>query len=260
MRLNLCIVQPAVRLLTPTAWLEDTARIIEHAGRLSHKSEDRISEDSAAAFIHSIAFGLGHESIVEHGNITVLARMSRVASHQWVRHRISAYTQESQRYCDYSHEKFGQTLEVICPPSILPPEALPDNTIVTATHDPSDEECDYKLLLPRSEGYESAPMNMAGEAFRRWAITVMRTYGHYTWLRQNGIKAEDARFVLPNATKTELAVTYNIRSWRHFFEMRCTKHAQWEIRKLAQTTLRMFMELAPWGFGDPKMQALLHNA
>lgn len=282
MNLSICIVKPAVRLVTPEEWLPTMASIIEIAGRKSHKSEDKIGEDSAHDFIHRVAFKLGHESIIEHCCITADMRMSRAASHQLVRHRLAAYTQESQRYCDYSHPKFGQMLEVICPPSIMPavPDAppsalpqggLPSGTIVTAelTGDHSDDggfedtqDCTYKILVPAAKvvdpakTYEVLSSSAVGEKFRRWAFAMLRAYGRYVWLREQGVKAEDARFVLPNAAKTEVVTTFNIRMWRHFFSMRCTKHAQWEIRGIAKDLLRMFIEKAPWGFADDKMRKL----
>lgn len=49
-----------------------------------------------------------------------------------------------------------------------------------------------------------------------------------------GIKAEDARYLLPNAMKTNIVVTMNVRSLFHFFDLRLGQHAQWEIRELAK--------------------------
>jgi len=54
---------------------------------------------------------------------------------------------------------------------------------------------------------------------------------HYKLLAEMGVKLEDARFVLPNACLSEIIVTANIRQWRKMFELRCSKHAQWEIRE-----------------------------
>jgi len=67
---------------------------------------------------------------------------------------------------------------------------------------------------------------------------------------QFGSKAEDARGVLPNACKTEIVVTMNLRSWRHFFKMRCDKHAQAEIRNLAKDLLVKMNDLMPIIFED----------
>jgi len=72
----------------------------------------------------------------------------------------------------------------------------------------------------------------------------------YEDLRKLGIRKEDARFVLPNATQTRIAVTMNFRELRHFFEVRCAKDAQWEIRELAKRMLVIVYENAPNVFGD----------
>jgi len=54
-----------------------------------------------------------------------------------------------------------------------------------------------------------------------------------------GIPVEDARYILPNATKTTITITMNGRELLHFFSLRCCERAQWEIRELAE---RMVME------------------
>ena len=72
----------------------------------------------------------------------------------------------------------------------------------------------------------------------------------YHQLRDLGVRKEDARFVLPNATATRIIVTMNYRSLRHFFSVRCEKAAQWEIRELALEMLRQVHALAPAVFDD----------
>lgn len=67
----------------------------------------------------------------------------------------------------------------------------------------------------------------------------------YDYLVENGIPAEDARFVLPNACETKLVMTMNIRSLLHFFEERCCERAQWEIRQMANAMLDICKEIAP---------------
>ncbi len=64
------------------------------------------------------------------------------------------------------------------------------------------------------------------------------------------ISNQDARFVLPNACKTELVISANFRELRHIFELRCSKHAQWEIRKCASIMLKLIYEQAPTVFED----------
>lgn len=72
----------------------------------------------------------------------------------------------------------------------------------------------------------------------------------YLKLREWGLAPEDARFVLPNACKTEIVMTANFREWRHFIKMRCDRHAQWEIRDVAHVILEMLHFVAPSCFQD----------
>jgi thymidylate synthase (FAD) len=70
-------------------------------------------------------------------------------------------------------------------------------------------------------------------------------WDHYNKLLELKILAEDARYVLPNATCTNIMVTMNARSLLNFFELRCCLHAQWEIRMLANKMLQEVKKVAP---------------
>lgn len=83
---------------------------IERAGRTAYKSEDKISEGSAEKFIRIIR-DRGHESVLEHANISVRFITDRGVTHEIVRHRLVAYTQESTRYCNY----YKKGMQVIKP-------------------------------------------------------------------------------------------------------------------------------------------------
>lgn len=72
----------------------------------------------------------------------------------------------------------------------------------------------------------------------------------YNDLHELGIKNEDARFILPEATSTELVITANFRELRHIITLRTDKAAQWEIREVCQEILRILKEHAPNCFGD----------
>lgn len=72
----------------------------------------------------------------------------------------------------------------------------------------------------------------------------------YARLRALGIRKEDCRFLLPNATETRLVMTMNFRELRHFFKTRCHKAAQWEIRDVATQMLKIMYDVAPHVFGD----------
>jgi thymidylate synthase (FAD) len=83
-----------------------------------------------------------------------------------------------------------------------------------------------------------------------WDEFTDRATGTYHRLRELGVRKEDARFVLPNATATRTIVTMNFRALRHFFSVRCEKAAQWEIRALALEMLGQVYVCAPSVFGD----------
>lgn len=89
---------------------------LETCGRIAHKSEGSIRRDTALKFLRKL-IDMGHESVIEHVSISVLFICDRGVTHELVRHRLAAYTQESTRYCDYS--KKGVTF-------IEPPWGLDD--------------------------------------------------------------------------------------------------------------------------------------
>ncbi len=61
-----------------------------------------------------------------------------------------------------------------------------------------------------------------------------------------GVAPEDARYLLPNAMETKIVVTMNMRELLHFFELRCCKRAQWEIRDVASSMLDLALPTAPY--------------
>lgn len=67
----------------------------------------------------------------------------------------------------------------------------------------------------------------------------------YKTLLKTGMRKEDARFVLPEATHTELNVSGNLQAWRDFIKLRADKHAQWEIRNVALTINNILAKECP---------------
>lgn len=209
------VIEPHAYFLTDVEGLQQH---IERCGRICYKSEDRITDDSAEKFVSKICRNR-HESVLEHASITVVVVCSRAASHQLVRHRIAAYSQESQRYVNYKKKGY----QVVSPPSIGVPAG-----VYTAGQLPS-------TLSVEQAGY------LGG---------LFVAFGTYEKLLET-CKPEDARYVLPNACKTELAVTYNARVWRHVFRERALNdHAQWEIRGVMKGLYTELKEKLPSVFGD----------
>ncbi|MFP4035206.1 MAG: FAD-dependent thymidylate synthase [Desulfovermiculus sp.] len=188
---------------------DEILRLLELAGRTCYKSEDKITDDSAAGFVGRIVRS-GHESVIEHANITVRFIIDRGVSHELVRHRLAAYSQESTRYANYSQERFGREITVIKP-------------------------CFWDLGSPEYELWEKA-MHQAEEA--------------YMQLLDQGASPQQARAVLPNSLKTEVVMTANLREWRHVFRLRCQKAAHPQIREVMLGLLADLQKRIPVLFDD----------
>ena len=83
-----------------------------------------------------------------------------------------------------------------------------------------------------------------------WLESCRQAENAYAEMLRRGEKPEVARGVLPNSTATEIYATANLREWRHFFELRCHRTAQRDIRSLALSLLCQMFEQYPVFFED----------
>lgn len=186
---------------------------IEKAGRTCYKSENNIKEGSAKKFIENIIKS-GHESVIEHVNISVRIITDRGTTHELVRHRIASYSQESSRYCRYQNDKFGNELTFIKP-------------IFNKIH--NIDQSEY---------------------MRQWIECMKEIENTYLCMSRKGIIPEYSRHVLPNSLKTEIVVTMNLRSWRNFLRLRMNKNAHPQIRDIANKIFKVFNNKLPEVFND----------
>ncbi len=93
------------------------------------------------------------------------------------------------------------------------------------------------VKVKRLREHVLVPESVRERALRPYMEFVERAGELYGELIRLGVPGEDARFVLPNATATNLLVTMNGLALRHFFGLRCCLRAQWEIRSLADVML-----------------------
>lgn len=105
------------------------------------------------------------------------------------------------------------------------------------------DESSFRFVEPESitNNFEARPV---------FTDAVYEARKAYVALQRLGIPKEDARFVLPNATQSEIVITANFREWRHIIQLRGSQGAQWEIRRVAIGVLRILKEKAPNVFGD----------
>lgn len=90
---------------------------IERCARICYKTEGKITEDSEESAKELIGnlIARGHEAMLEHSCLTVIFTVDRALSHELVRHRMASFAQESQRYCNYSNDKFEGHVTFIQP-------------------------------------------------------------------------------------------------------------------------------------------------
>ncbi len=197
------LVSPSFEILNPPK-REEVLRHLELCGRVCYKSEDKMTEESASRMVRML-IERGHESPIEHFSISVRIICDRGVSHEWVRHRVASYSQESTRYCNYSNAKFGSELTFIKPYFAEPGSPL----------------------------------------FTEWEKAMENAENSYFAMLKEGAKPEDARSVLPNSLKTEFICTMNLREWRHFFSLRCAPAAHPAMREIAIPLREAFRELLP---------------
>jgi thymidylate synthase (FAD) len=162
--------------------------------------EEKLDLEAAQKLVRFVIKS-GHLSTTEHVYFTFgIEGISRVLSHQLVRHRIASFNQQSQRYV-----KFNENYEYIVPDSIKQNKKINEK---------------YKSFI--SDIHE-----------------------FYEEMLNNGIEAEDARYILPNSSETKMIVTMNARELLHFFTVRCCNRAQTEIRDLATLMLKNVKKAAP---------------
>ena len=128
--------------------------------------------------------------------ITVRFTTDRGVSHEFVRHRVFSFAQESTRYCNYSKDKFGKEITFIAP-------SWMDNT--------SFENAD-NYLHGREYDMSFGSINLVN-ALSQCELC-------YLSMINEGLKPQQARAVLPNALKTELVMTGFVEDWKHFFDLR----------------------------------------
>ena len=177
-------------------------KLIGDAARVCYQSEGSNNTVLIEKLIQS-----GHTSVLEHAKFTFkISEVSRVLTHQLVRHRIASYSQESQRYVHKGGFNFVT-------PDRIKRAGLEERYSFYV----KQQEQAYSFLIEKlmNKGYSE-----------KEAI-------------------ESARYLLPNAVCSEIVATFNYRSLWNFFTLRCCDRAQNEIQKLAYKMLKICKRKAP---------------
>lgn len=187
---------------------------LAHCARIAYRSEGVATPEKDESLCRRLLFDVKHESVFEHVGATAILQTDRGLSHEIVRHRLCAFTQESTRYCNYGAGKFDQQIRVVRPGGI-------------------------------EEG---------SEAHLVWRHACLTAEMQYMNLLKAGQPAQMARSVLPTCLATRIAVTANLREWRHILKLRTGQVAgskpHPDIVGLMRQVLSLFRQYWPVFFED----------
>lgn len=287
------LIKSNFEILDQEFGIEGIYKQIELAGRVSYKSEDKITKDSAKKFVDML-IKKGHTSVLEHGTVYLRStydiseigswrrslgykydsnRYSEVVtgisadfrdiyittnlrvlyennwlndlqylckpteyhekrvtvrfvlpisiSREFCRHRTFSFMEQSTRYCNYNADKFNNELTFIIPYWANLKEAK-----YSYWGDDWVEKTDPDIFYPILKRYE-------GDAIDIFLTKCESAEANYKSLINKGLKAQEAREILPLCTKTELIMTGTVPQWEHFFSLRCNRAAHPQARELA---------------------------
>jgi thymidylate synthase (FAD) len=212
------------------AWKTDTEvggeYLAEIAGRLCYMSYARPRPGGNKTYLGHI-LEVGHGSVLEHAAWNLIfTGISRSCTHELVRHRAGwGFSQLSQRYVDESVAEYVE------------PDVIADDPELHA------------LWLAAVGSVHQAYVRLVEKLNDKFASEPDKT-------QRRKMARQAARSVLPNATETKIFVTANARALRHFIELRASRYAEVEIRKLAVAVLRVLQAEAPNLFGDYQLVPL----
>ena len=156
---------------------------------------------------------LSNKERMIHETFTVLFVSDLLVQRELVRHREASFAGESTRYCNYSSDKFGNEITVIKP-------------------------CFLK------EGTE---------VYNEWKMSCEEAEKSYMILLNEGCTPQEARDVLPVATKCDTVITANLTEWRHIFNLRAcdsTGPAHPKMKEIMIPCLKEYRNIYPFAFGD----------
>jgi thymidylate synthase (FAD) len=169
---------------------------------------------------------LSYEEALIHRTWTVRVVCDRGVTHEIVRHRPVAYSQESTRYCNYSKDKFNSNVTFIRPPWV---------NLSTGVYD------------------ESSLNGMCASVANSdliWLISMISVEKDYLNLLNYGWSPQQARDVLPNSLKTEIIITADFSEWQHIFSLRTAETAHPQMREIMLPVQESFYEMLKRNYKD----------
>ena len=185
--------------------------------------------------------------------VTVKFVCDRGVSHEFVRHRVFSFAQESTRYCNYSKDKFGKECTFIIPSWLDIPEGhydldwdIIDNAGNSCSYPYPEDAKSVSYWYNDLSKIAYAPImgeHLESSELRDTYLSALTACEEvYFKLLEQGWIAQQARAVLPNSLKTELIMTGTTEQWEGFFKLRDAKDAHPQARELAQPLHEEFIK------------------
>lgn len=243
------IVKPYMRMLTTGAvqlteayrsvvnLTEDPVQFVAWCGNISHRSEAEEKRRSAADFLKAIVIDKGDWSIVEHVCVSVDAVVDRGLTHEIVRHRLAAYTQESTRFVNYEKK---------IPPAFIYPQVYKGIECEHCLAGNQPREHAGRWIHDISEEMDYAECHYDND----WLEAMDVAEAKYKRLLAKGWQPQDARSVFPTGLASRIVGTLNLRMWRHFFLMRTSAQAHPLLKWVDAPLLAEFKQAIPVLYDD----------
>lgn len=172
--------------------------------------------------------------------ITVHFVCDRGVSHEFVRHRVMSFAQESTRYCNYSKDKFNKECTFIIPSWLDIPEGK------AYFHDGINFRvgANKENVFGESVNPRAWTRNSDCKEVDSFLFAMENAESQYFYLLKSGWKPQETRVVLPNALKTELIMTGFVSDWKHFFDLRAlgtTSAPHPQAKELAEPLMKEFI-------------------
>lgn len=168
--------------------------------------------------------------------VTVKFTCDRGISHEFVRHRVFSFLQESTRYCNYGKDKFGNQITFIIPRWIHDIQEEIASTVDSATGLSREYFREYQTDILMNN---LTTVDRTVSSYMDALQAIEDCYLNMTL--DDGLKPQQARQILPNALKTELVMTGTIEQWEGFFKLRCAPSAHPDAKYLADQLKEQFL-------------------
>lgn len=210
---------------------------IEYMARISHRSEESMTETSHDKLLNFLVHTKGDLSVIEHVSLTVLMYHDRGVQQELTRHRLASYTIESTRFVNYEKKM---------PPLFIYPK--------------TEVECEYCLAGSEPKAINGLYAQWAHllDGQRRevckydydWLHAIGTSENQYKRLIAKGWAPQEARSVFVLGLGSLIADTANLRQWRHEMLLRTTKETHPQFRQITIPLLAELKEKIPIIFDD----------